>query len=125
MRSFFVTKASKDARTPYALSTTTVTKAEMVCVHMSATPGSPAATWAAENTGYGICVARCGSFFMNEPFTGTVGGHANRIPGRNETSGNSQGSVCPIYWPDYPGNPWPDGFIVPDGAPQGGVENSS
>ena len=63
------------------------------------------------NTRYGILgySASCIDVIEEDSeFTGQVTGRGNIIPGPDKPDGNKQGALCP----SYPGEPWPEGFLV-------------
>ena len=63
------------------------------------------------NTRYGILgySASCIDVIEeNSEFTGQVTGSGNIIPGPDKPDGNKQDALCP----SYPGEPWPEGFLV-------------
>lgn len=59
------------------------------------------------NGGYGIAPLS-GDCYPDEPsYAGAVFGADNWIPGPEQADGNKGGAICP----EYPGNPWPEGFL--------------
>jgi hypothetical protein len=59
------------------------------------------------NAGYGIAPLS-GDCYPDEPsYAGVVFGKDNWIPGPEAIDGNKGGAICP----EYPGNPWPEGFL--------------
>ena len=60
---------------------------------------------------YGISldeVEACAFGFGGPKFTGSVTGTGNIIPGPDDLDGNGVSGLCP----EYPGAPWPTGFLV-------------
>ena len=59
------------------------------------------------NNKYGIALYQRPCYDNDEVFAGRLSGSGNLIPGPDELDGNQEGTLCP----DYPGDPWPDGFL--------------
>lgn len=59
------------------------------------------------NSGFGIAPLSGDCYQDEMSYIGKAFGEGNWIPGPEEPDGNAGGAICP----EYPGDPWPEGFL--------------